>query len=108
MKKNNNSLPAFTNSPCLVYCPEDVPLSVRLDVKTVGADRISIHIIQSGITWTLDHPISEHPILLLGFLPDGEAAISLKLKGTSGSLNYHKKLKFRPCAVPTNPWRCPQ
>ena len=59
MNKNNNSLPAFTNSPCLVYCPEDVPLSVRLDVKTVGADRISIHIIQSGITWTLDHPISD-------------------------------------------------
>ena len=107
MNKNNNSLPAFTNSPCLVYCPDDVPLSVRLDVKTDGADRISIHIIQSGITWTLDHPISEHPILLLGFLPDGEAAISLKLKGTSGSVNYHKKLKFRPFAVPTNPLEMP-
>lgn len=99
--------PIFAAAPKLVACQDDVPLSVRLDVKGENATRILVRVAQGDLVWTTDHPNDGQPLLLLGFLPDDPATITVQLKGPGGVTTHPEDVTFQPTGVPTSPLERP-
>ena len=99
--------PKFLSAPDLQPCADDVPLSTRLKVAADGADRVLVRIAQDGATWTIDHPYHDGSILLLGFMPDGDAELTVQLLGPGGTATYPKTFMFQPNGVPTSPLERP-
>ncbi|NQY60138.1 aryl-sulfate sulfotransferase [Cognatishimia sp.] len=104
---NTTDTPVFLSAPTLVPCNEDVPLAVRLDVQSVGAERVLVRISQAGEIWTTDHATGTDPLLVLGFMPDHDAEITVQLKGAGGTTTHPDTLVFSPEGVPTSHYERP-
>ena len=123
----NGTSPQFVSAPELIKCADDVPLVARLQIDAQGTTRARVRIRQGGEVWTIDHPLGSaagnppaspqasppgcppgsEPVLLLGFMPDEVAELTVQLTGPGGTVTWPEPIAFHPCGVPTSPLERP-
>lgn len=98
---------SFLAAPAVSPAAAEVPLCAWLKVRAYGARRVRVRIAQGEAQWTLDFPASDSPLLLLGFLPDLTATITVQILGHGGVRTWGEPLHFTPVDAPANPLERP-
>ena len=82
----------FVSPPKLYHGPEHAPLIAKLVAETEGGEILNVRIKQNGDVWTINFPISDGSYLLLGFHPEGNAEITVKLEGGGNTIAWEDTL----------------
>ena len=99
----------FLEPPSLAHGPSEAPLIAYLRAPARGADAIRVRVAQCGLVWTLVFPgsMAVEPLLILGLIPHGEAALTVQLAGTMGAKSWKQPLTLTPRDIPKSPLEFP-
>ena len=99
--------PEFVLAPTLRHGSPEAPLVAELTVLSRGAIEVRARIEQGGEVWTLRFPANRAPYLLLGFIPEGSARITVQIANSETALTWGQTLRHELMDVPTSPLEFP-
>ena len=99
-------IPDFQTPPQVSHGAAHAPLAAWLDVDVAHATEIAVRVVQNDTSWTIRFPVAER-YLLLGFLPDGPAEITVQAIGSEGATTWPETLRHEPSDVPASPLEMP-
>ena len=102
-------LPKFFDKPRIICGPAQAPLIANLEVNQSGAAKVIAGISQAGLTWTIFFAARSEPdrYLLLGFMPEGEARITVQLANERGAVEWAEPLIHQVQDIPAGPREMP-
>ena len=101
--------PEFCDTPKLEHGPADAPLTAKLHLAVSNTTEVRVRISQGDAVWTISFPVSD-PVaeyMILGFLPDGEAEVTVQLHNSCDRTIWPEKLHHSLQDVPTSPLEMP-
>ena len=97
----------FLAPPKLRHGPPHAPLVARLTVTAEGAQEVRARIRQNGDLWTITFRAGDDSYLVLGFLPEGVAEVTVQIAGPDGVETWPELLYHQVTDIPASPLEMP-